>query len=350
MKEQRIVYFDFLRIFAIFAVVMIHVTASNWANTNVHHLPWQVINFYNSSVRWGSALFVMISGALFLGKEQSLKKLYTKNILRIVIIFLFWSAFYAITNRVVFGKSHSLEKMIINTFKGHYQMWFLFMIVGMYMAVPFINKIVADKKIAWYFVILSFVVSCLIPQIKFLVGIRSQTIATVIDDGIFNMNLFTVEGHIGYFVLGYLLHNCQLTRKHRITIYCLGILGWLVTVLGSAIYSTASGVAMGNFQGNMTPNVFFFTSAIFVFAKTHLNKPISNQRGQKLLSHLAKCTFGVFLLHPFFISVCTKFLGIYPVSFHPIVSVPVLTLAVFAISLAVSMVLNWIPWVKKWLI
>jgi surface polysaccharide O-acyltransferase-like enzyme len=350
MKEQRIVYFDYLRIFAIFAVVMIHVSSLSWSNTNIHHLPWQVINFYNSSVRWGAPLFVMISGALFLGKEQSLKKLYTKNILRIVIVFLFWSAFYAISTRIIFGINHSLERMIINTFKGHYHMWFLFMIVGMYMAVPFINKIVADKKIAWYFVILAFAVSFLIPQIKFLISIRSKTVATVIDDGLFNMNLFTVEGHIGYFVLGYLLHHCQLNRKHRITIYCLGIFGWLVTVFGSTIYSKACGVAMINFQGNMTPNVFFFTAAIFVFAKTHLNKPIANHRGRQLLSHLAKCTFGVFLLHPFFISVFTIFWGISPVSFHPIVSVPVLSLAVFVISLAVSVVLNRIPVVKKWLV
>ena len=40
----------------------------------------------------------MISGALFLrnSKKLDIKKLYSKNILRIVVVFLFWSLVYGI--------------------------------------------------------------------------------------------------------------------------------------------------------------------------------------------------------------------------------------------------------------
>lgn len=135
-KEERKIYFDFLRIFATFAVIILHVSAQNWHTTDINSFEWNIFNFYDSIVRWGVPIFVMISGALFLNKNQSIKKIYTKNILRIIIAFIFWSLIYT----VLFSKGLSIKTMIINFFEGYYHMWFLFMIVGLYMITPFIKK------------------------------------------------------------------------------------------------------------------------------------------------------------------------------------------------------------------
>ena len=45
--NDRIIYFDFLKIFAIFAVVMIHV-ASYFYNSNFNTTEWSIYNFYDS--------------------------------------------------------------------------------------------------------------------------------------------------------------------------------------------------------------------------------------------------------------------------------------------------------------
>ena len=71
---ERKTYCDYLRLIATFAVVVLHVAAFNWENTDVNGIEWQTFNFYNSIVRWGVPIFVMISGSLFLNREMSIRK------------------------------------------------------------------------------------------------------------------------------------------------------------------------------------------------------------------------------------------------------------------------------------
>ena len=58
----------------------------------------------------------MISGALFLSRDISARKMYSKYILRIVLAFVFWSFIYAvITGDGIEGKIGALVK-------GHYHL------------------------------------------------------------------------------------------------------------------------------------------------------------------------------------------------------------------------------------
>lgn len=90
-SNHRTVYFDVLRIIAICAVVVLHMSAQNFVESGVDTPEWQALNFYDSIVRWSVPVFVMISGALFLDGENSIGKLYKKNIARIPVAFIFWS-------------------------------------------------------------------------------------------------------------------------------------------------------------------------------------------------------------------------------------------------------------------
>lgn len=94
-SNERTVYFDYLRVFATFAVMILHLSAQNWYITDVNEFEWQTFNFYDSIVRWSVPVFVMISGALFLNRDIKLKTIYTKYILRIVVSYVAWSAIYA---------------------------------------------------------------------------------------------------------------------------------------------------------------------------------------------------------------------------------------------------------------
>lgn len=73
---KRILYLDILRIMAIIAVVMLHVSAQRFY-VSFPSYEWEIRMFFNSMVRWGVPIFVMISGALFLDpqKKISLAKL-----------------------------------------------------------------------------------------------------------------------------------------------------------------------------------------------------------------------------------------------------------------------------------
>ena len=77
-KYNYIEYFDWIRIYSSFGVIIIHVSAQNWYTTIPGQYEWEVFNFYDSIVRWSVPEFFMISGALFLNKSSSIKKILKK--------------------------------------------------------------------------------------------------------------------------------------------------------------------------------------------------------------------------------------------------------------------------------
>ncbi len=129
--------------------MVLHVSAQNWHIADVNGIEWQVFNFYDSIVRWGVPIFVMISGSVFLGRDISLKKIYSKYIFRMVVAFVFWSLFYALMTADTFenGIVYGLKTHIRAIASEHYHMWFVLMIIGLYMCIPFTKKIVSDEKI-----------------------------------------------------------------------------------------------------------------------------------------------------------------------------------------------------------
>ncbi len=89
MEKTRIFYFDFLRIFAAFAVVLAH-TASIRYGMHYSNLVYYCI------FKWAVPVFVMISGALFLepAKNITINNILRKYIFRVAIVFIVWSLFY----------------------------------------------------------------------------------------------------------------------------------------------------------------------------------------------------------------------------------------------------------------
>ena len=230
--NNRILYYDYLRILATFAVIILHVAAQNLRKVEIGSFPWDVFNFTDSAVRWCVPIFVMISGALFLdnNKPLSIKKLYTKNILRIIIAFLFWSAIYA-TYNVLDGKT--LRDGILFFVKGHYHLWFMFMIAGLYVIVPLLRKITASKSATQYFIVVGFIFSFLIPRTINLLQVleipHTTDLLKSISDAFNNVYFNFTSGFVIYFVLGYYLSHYQIKKSLRIVSYLVGILAYLFT-------------------------------------------------------------------------------------------------------------------------
>ena len=162
--QDRQYHLDCLKVLATFAVMLLHIAEQNWHSANVLSFEWNVLNFYDSVVRWAVPVFVMISGALFLDRDYPVSRIYRKNILRIVTAFIFWSLAYALISAVLSNKPMELQAIIVETLKGHYHMWFLFMIVGLYMTVPFLKTIVQSAALTKYFLVLSLIFAFVIPQ------------------------------------------------------------------------------------------------------------------------------------------------------------------------------------------
>lgn len=166
-NNNRCIELDYLRVFATFAVMILHIAGSNWYTTDVNGIEWQTFNFYDSIVRWSVPVFVMISGVLFLNREINIRVLYSKYIFRMITAFIAWSFFYAI--KIYLG-GNGIASAIVSFVEGHYHMWFVFMIIGIYVCVPFVKEIVKSERLVKYYLILSFSFAFLIPQIMMLIS------------------------------------------------------------------------------------------------------------------------------------------------------------------------------------
>ena len=88
-KKERIFYYDFLRAFAIIAVIICHVDAFFGPLTNTTQIVAQMT--FHDIGRIGVPIFFMISGALILNREYpSLKFFLKKRFVRIIYPFIFW--------------------------------------------------------------------------------------------------------------------------------------------------------------------------------------------------------------------------------------------------------------------
>ena len=280
MIKARNYSIDLLRILACFAVVMAHVIGVPIMRHQA--LPgtfnYNLCLFLIGIRRWGVPVFLMITGFFMLdpAKDFSLKKLYSKNILRILTALIFWSVIYALV----------LHKPIypFGTQEAHF--WYLGMIIGVYIAVPILRYITANHTLLNYFVIAWF-------------GIMTYEYVGNFVKLPFDMQEVLFAKYAGYCVLGYYMKYLSTIKavdmpnihKIRRVVYVLGILGLLVTSIGGLISQNDDSVL---FQYT-SPNMIICSAAILLYMACH---PLHlSARMSGLVQNCSECTFGIYLAH-----------------------------------------------------
>jgi len=347
-ERNRIIYFDILRIMATFFVIVLHVSATNWRGTDINSFAWRMMTLYNSISRWCVPIFVMISGALFLNRDITLKQIYGKYILRLVLSFSFWSFVYTAVWYVKGEKN--ISGFIRSFIKGYNHLWFIYMITGLYMITPMLNRIVSDKKLLRYFLILSFVFAIAIPQVISIIRTFSVQDGDWVESVINQAHLKFVLGFSFYFVLGYYVSKTVITKKQSVIIYIGGLSGFLSTVLLTYATSRYKGEATDIFYNYMTVNVALETLSLFVFIRNLFSHVEIGEKKSRFIYKLSKYSFGIYLVHALIITMLDMELGLSNLSFNTLAAIPIISVIVFAVSYLISAVFNHIPVVKNHLV
>ena len=342
-ENLHIQYLDFMRIAAFFSIVLLHVSAQNWYKINIVSLEWKVFTVYNSFSRWGVPVFTMISGALWLSIEKPIKTIYSKNIFRIAKAFILWSFIYA---SIAFTANRNSMSFLRDLIQGHDHMWFLFMIVGLYMITPILKKICESLELLRYYLLLSLLFAVLLPQIIALINLVSPQYAMFLDEVLEKMAFYFPLGYSGYFILGYYLSITDLSKVQMKLIWICGIIGFLSTALLTIAISSAKGFASEFFLNPFSLNVLLesvFMFCVFKKAFSGSQKTDDNHYSSKISSYC----FGAYLVHELILEGMDDYMNICTLSFNPIISVFVLSVILFLLSLAISALLHCIPWVKR---
>ena len=338
-KKEQLAYLQWLRVFAAAAVVLAHTDGLLWDKIPIDSRDWRVLSMYDGTVRWPVLMFLMITGTIFLPRRTELKKLLTRNIPRVLTAFVFWSGVYTLWVRYD-GRGGEL---LLTFLHGHYHLWYLPFLCGVYLTVPFLQKICEDEKLTAQLLTLSCIFGLLIPWGANLVALNWPGIGPEVRTVESNLQYTFFLDLLALLPLGYTLHRTEISPRLRRVIYLLGILGAVLTGVGTIWSSQRMGTCSSVFCTNASPTVIAPGVALYVFAKYNLKTL------PKTVAWLADHSFGIYLLHALVTEVLQRW-GFHVLAFDPIIAVPVVSVVVFTISAALASLLARIPVVGKYLV
>ena len=192
--KKRIIYLDYLRVLAIFGVLLNHISA-NWENALF--LNSEIALFYNSLGRIGVPLFLMLSGVLLLNNKLPIKEFIKRRYPRVIIPFLFYMTllimFFILLNPHILDGNVAVY-VIKRYLSGR---WYVWMILGVYLLIPIMASFIKTSKLEGvkYFLIIWLITTAMI------------TLSKIFGFSLHYLDLTLFSGPIGYLMLGYYLHN-----------------------------------------------------------------------------------------------------------------------------------------------
>jgi len=288
----------------------------------------------------------MISGAVFLQKDLSLKIIFNKYIKRIFIHLLLWSIIYGFIN--INLENINIKTIIIQIIKGPYHIWYLYTTIGLYIFIPFTRIIIKNNNLLKTFIILNFIILFVIPNYIYLLSYYSLEAHKLLNYINSRFNVYKMSVNNFYFIYGYYLNTKEMNNEYKIIIYILGLIGILFTTKISYYFSCIKKKKTNHFNSKYF-NIFFTSISIFIFFKSYFNNLKINNIKNNIIQYISQMTFGIYLVHPLII-VYMKKLNIFFIKRNIILLIPIITLVIFIISLIFSIILKKIPKFGKHLI
>ena len=282
---------DILRIVAIFAVVLIHITAPYGLNNDfiVDEFDSWLVRIVNFSLFWCVPVLFMLSGALLLDKrKESMRIFYNKRLQKILLPTIFWSIIFL--SYLYIYRDFTTFNVVGALLKGKpfYHLWYMFAIIGLYIFVPYIRILLTNLnnlQLRWLIVLL----------FVFSIGHNFSSHYLNNQSTIFSSFLT----YLGYFFLGHELYKykSKISRYRHISL-SIFIISVLITSISQLVLTFI-------YQTNI-PLISYYSPFIAAQAIALYMYVIGNDRvftisySNKLI-YLSTLSFGVYLIHPLFI-------------------------------------------------
>ena len=344
-KSKHIFYFDALRALAIVSVVIIHVFLLTRTIVTANYFKlsfnWILTIFMGNPMRIGVDLFLMLSGALSLGRVWDIKSFLSKRLPRIIFPFLFWNSVMIIIYILLFHffsfnfmdnfDYSSIFKFIFQVFnskiKGFGHNWFFWMILGTYLIMPIFNRWLqhSNLKEVEYFLFFWLIYTLF----DFTLNLN------------FPLKLSYFTSPIGFVILGYYLRHTKRKILNN-PIFSFVSLCLLIVIIMGVVYYISSSQSMYFFH-RYSFLILLEAASLFLLFKNFnkLNIKPHFKRVNKLLhgfiSLLAKYSYGIYLMHYPIIIIFFKLLPIESMQFNILTTllmvvgifIPLIVLAIF---------------------
>ena len=310
MEKKRIVWMDNARALAILCVILTHSVESNYyyvltGSLDACFSSWLFQTFCYFIGRLGVPLFLMLSGALLLGRKHEPLRFYRRSLLPLLLTSEIWLLIYSILSHVMFGDYLDLEFLIRQLLMleptSFNHVWYLYMILGVYLCVPFLSAAVSGFSLKQLMPVMvtAFLVFFVFPLWNLFPG-QVFSDANYIDPW---FDVSFLGGKYGlYLFAGYAIAHFE-TPLRKLPALLAGFLAAVFAGLCIALsyyfyvwqLSGADGILWYS-------SPLIFLSALFLF---ELLRRIP--KSCKALTWLSRVSFSVYLLHNIFLQLFNLF-------------------------------------------
>lgn len=361
VASRKIMYFEVLRIIAVFLVIFNHTDENGFFlfskyGTDTPHF-W-IYLFLSIFCKCAVFIFFAISGALLLGREtKSLKDLWRKKILRIVIVLILVSLVYYLIDlakyKSGFDFGYFMERLYAKTLKYH--LWYLYAYIAFLISLPFLQSLVKSmkKKHFIYMVGIAVFFGAVIPVLEYLFSKGTVTMNA-------NMRVsWLISTIVLYPCIGYFLDKyVTVTKKTLLWAWAVNLVGIIISMVMTFIKGQNTGGQFPIASSQTFHSTFALLNCIAIFMmvkyicenRDKVKKKKPKIMMKKLVLSLGECTFGIYLVHLIFLKseMCDNmFRGMATIGINKIVIAVVVCLWVLCLSYIVTVVLRKIPVIRR---
>ncbi len=337
-KEKKI-YIEYLRILAIILVIYNHTRSLGY---DLYKVTEEASSYWLSVAmiplcKIAVPIFFMISGVTLLSKEESIKEIFSKRILKYGIVILLFGTLqffrYARSGKTAFTLSAWFMNLYSNPLLETY--WFLYLYVGFLLLLPFQRKIAASLKKEEFFYLFCLNVIC-----SLLAVIGHMT-------GYFiNGNIFALTTIFFYPLMGYGMDK-YCGKKNGIPFILLTVISWISIVFLSVIYIKTGKGTVDNLDVFLQLFTPLLACGIFGTIKTLCKTNVG--KFSSLVTCIGGTAFGIYLIEDMIRNQLEKIVvKVEPNAFiNDFVVGVVFTLATFAVGALIIIIAKRIPIIKK---
>jgi len=338
---NRILWIDFVKVFAIFAVVILHSAASVVNQfSQIDLVNWNIGNIYDSVVRMSVPLFFMVSGALLLNhKEEPLSQFFSKRFFKVVIPLLGWSLIYIVFRKFALHQDIDLLGHLFQSFykQQYYHLWFLYTLIGLYLFLPILKIFINSSSLSMqiYFVSIWMIAVSIIPIINKFSILHIPNYMPM------------MSGYVGFLVLGYLLSKLTISNKAFLISIGFIIVSTFITAFGTYVLSVNAHKFVSFFYRYLSLNTIIQSISFFIFLKYLSEKINPSNISNSIIRQLSLASFGIYLIHPIFLWILKYSVGLYVLNgYHLVYTIPIIAIVTFVLSFIFVYLMQKIPIVK----
>lgn len=299
--ESRLLHLDMLRVLAIFLVIFNHTGDRGYflfadRMETALYFPYMLVSI---CCKVAVPIFFMISGALLLPKEEPLRVLFSRRILRMVTVLLVISVPYYYWLHRIEGLGISSFLIYIYANSASTSLWYLYSYLSLLLMLPFLRRMVKvmEKKDFLYLFSGYIVLTGVVPCLEYLLW-KGQ----VNFHESFSPVLFSSQ-NIFYALMGYYLEHIaddkKLDKRGTALIILINVLVFCSTAFMTHYQTVAEGECDAT-QLEQFFNCFICIPAMSIYCILKMKgQQIKNGKARKVLMVLGEAVFGVYLIEKF---------------------------------------------------